>query len=192
MAKTILAFLPLVLSALSLAGAAAPATTSFITASCRETEYPPVCMESLSAYASAVKQSPKELAQAALTVSLARAESTRAFVKKLTKFKGLKPREYQALKDCADEIDDTVDRIGRSVTEMKAMGSGKSKEFLWHISNVETWVSAALTDENTCSDGFAGKAMDGRIKASVKAKVTNVAQVTSNALALINKFAAKY
>ncbi|KAI8030579.1 hypothetical protein LOK49_LG01G01327 [Camellia lanceoleosa] len=63
-------------------------------------------------------------------------------------------------------------------------GKGKGKDFLWHMSNVETWVSAALTDENTCLDGFSGRALDGNVKASIKARVTNVAQVTSNALAL--------
>lgn len=57
---------------------------------------------------------------------------------------------------------------------------------------METWVSAALTDETTCMDGFAGKGMDGKIKESVRAQVVAVARVTSNALALVNNFAAKH
>ena len=113
-------------------------------------------------------------------------------MKKLTKFKGLNAREYEANRDCLDEMGDTVDQVSRSVRELKYLGKAKGKDFLWHMSNVETWVSAALTYENSCLDGFAGRAMDGKIKASVKAWVTHVAQVTSNALALINQFAAKY
>lgn len=89
-------------------------------------------------------------------------------------------------------MSDTIDRISKSVKELKNMGSARGKDFEWHMSNIETWISAALTDENTCGDGFAGKTFNGRIKASVRARVTHVAQVTSNALALINQFAAKH
>ena len=124
-------------------------------------------------------------------MSLSKAQSTRTFVYKLTQFKGLKPREVAAIKDCLEEVDDTVDRIGKSIKELKSMGKGSRQEVEWHLSNIETWVSAALTDENTCVDGFAGKALNGKIKSSIKARIVNVAQVTSNALALINKFAKK-
>lgn len=113
------------------------------------------------------------------------------FVAKLAKFKGLKAREYGAIKDCMDEMGDSVDRIRKSVRELNNASKSKGKDFLWHMSNVETWVSAALTDENTCMDGFSGRALDGKIKSSIRARVTNVAQVTSNALALVNQFAGK-
>lgn len=96
-----------------------------------------------------------------------------------------------AIKDCLEEINDTVDRLSKSFKELKSMGQSKGKDYQWHISNVETWVSAALTDENTCVDGFGGRALNGRVKSSIKARIVNVAQVTSNALALINKFASK-
>ncbi|XP_052176914.1 21 kDa protein-like [Diospyros lotus] len=191
MAKAHLWFLPLVLSVLYGAGAA-EVSTSYIRASCKATEFPSVCVESLSGYAATIQQNPKQLCETALAVSLARAEAMRAFVTKMKKLKGLKPRENEAIEDCLDEIGDSVDRIGKSMREIKAMGKGKGKEFLWHVSNVQTWVSAALTDENTCLDGFAGRAMNQRIKASVRARVNDVAQVTSNALALVNQFASNH
>ena len=194
MARKNLPLLPLILSLILYIAcpAESAASTGFIRASCRATEYPAVCFQSLSAYATVIQNSPHQLAQTALSVSLARAQSMKGFVKKLTKFKGLKAREYEAIRDCLDEMGDTVDQVSRSIQELKYLVKGKGKDFLWHMSNVETWVSAALTDENSCLDGFAGRAMDGKIKASVKAWVTHVAQVTSNALALINQFAAKY
>ncbi|KAA8533842.1 hypothetical protein F0562_031359 [Nyssa sinensis] len=165
---------------------------NFIKASCSATTYPALCVQSLSIYATAIQKSPRQLAQTALSVSLTRAESTKTFVTKLTKFKGLKAREYQAIKDCLEEMNDTVDRLSQSVRELKNLGKARGPDFLWHMSNVQTWVSAALTDGNTCMEGFAGRKLDGRIKSSIRARVTNVAQVTSNALALVNQFAAKY
>ncbi|KAJ6415344.1 hypothetical protein OIU84_004186 [Salix udensis] len=80
---------------------------------------------------------------------------------------------------------DSVDRLSQSVRELGHTGRAVGRDFLWHMSNVQTWVSAALTDESTCLDGFAGHLMDGNVKAAIKRRITNVAQVTSNALALL-------
>ena len=57
------------------------------------------------------------------------------------------------------------------------------------MSDVQTWVSAALTDETTCSEGFQGKAVEGGVKAAVRRRIVNIAQLTSNALSLINRIA---
>ncbi|KAK8686435.1 hypothetical protein V6N13_125460 [Hibiscus sabdariffa] len=171
--------------------AASSRASNFIKSSCGATKYPALCVQSLAAFAPSIQQSPRQLAQTALSVSLERARSSQAFVSKMKKFRGLKKREYEAIKDCMEEMSEGVDRLSKSVQELKHMGQAKGQDFLWHISNVETWVSAALTDENTCFDGFAGKALDGKIKASIRARVLNVAQVTSNALSLVNQFASK-
>ncbi|KAK3220960.1 hypothetical protein Dsin_014930 [Dipteronia sinensis] len=152
---------------------------SFIKNSCTSTTYPAICVRSLSAYASNIKQSPRQLALTALSVSQTRAESCKSFVVKVGKFKNLKSRERKAIKDCLDE-------------ELKQSGQSKGPDFEWHMSNIETWVSAALTDENTCSDGFAGKAFDGKVKASVRAQIVSVAQYISNALSLVNQYAEKH
>ncbi|KAK7401451.1 hypothetical protein VNO78_12944 [Psophocarpus tetragonolobus] len=165
--------------------------TNFIKSSCSRTQYPALCVESLSVYASIIQQDPHQLVQTALTLSLNRTESTKAFVTKCNKFRGLKPREYAALKDCAEEISDSVDRLSRSLKELK-LCKLKGEDFNWHISNVETWVSSALTDESTCGDGFAGKPLNGKMKESIRARMTSVAQVTSNALSLINQYAAQH
>ncbi|WVZ00843.1 hypothetical protein V8G54_026912 [Vigna mungo] len=170
---------------------AASNPTNFIKSSCSATQYPALCVESLSVYAAAIQQDPHQLVQTALSLALNRTESTKTFVAKCNKFRGLKPREYAALKDCAEEISDSVDRLSRSLKELK-LCKANGQDFAWHISNVETWVSSALTDESTCGDGFAGKALSGKIKDSIRGRMVNVAQVTSNALSLINQYAAKH
>ncbi|KAK4783802.1 hypothetical protein SAY86_018170 [Trapa natans] len=190
----LLAGLPMICSG-SAAGRTA-STTTFIKSSCYSTRYPALCVQSLSSYASVIQQNnKKQLAQAALSESLVRAQAVKEFVAKSTKFRGLRAREYAAIKDCLEQIGDSVDRLGKSVEELKGMHMqlGKSStnqpEFIWHVSNVQTWVSAALTDENSCFDGYSSKALNGRLKTSIRVRVLNVAQVTSNALALVNHFA---
>ncbi|KAJ4828417.1 hypothetical protein Tsubulata_022872 [Turnera subulata] len=193
MAKsTLLLLLLSILYITSTANSSAIASSSsFIKASCRATTYPALCVQSLSAYATSIQSSPRQLIQTALAVSLDRAQSTKTYMYRLTKFRGVKPRERAAIKDCLEEIGDTVDRLTKSVNELKNInGRTRGQDFQWHMSNVETWMSAALTDETTCTDGFGGKALNGKLKTSVRAKIADVAHVTSNALALINKFAA--
>jgi len=96
------------------------------------------------------------------------------------------------VKDCIENMGDSADRLSQSVREIGHMGRAVGQDFVWHMSNVQTWVSAALTDENTCLDGFSSHLMDGNVKAAMKLRITNVAQVTSNALALVNHFASRH
>nr|XP_043631686.1 21 kDa protein-like [Erigeron canadensis] len=171
---------------------AAKRVTGYIKKSCATVTYPSLCEQSLSPYAKTIQTSPAQLARTALTVSLQRSLSTQAYLNKLKRFKGLKPRERSAIGDCLEEVSDSLDRVSKSIQELKNCDRVKGQEFIWHMSNVQTWVSSALTDENTCMDGFGGKTMEGKIKTSVRAQITSVAHVTSNALALVNSFAQKH
>lgn len=90
------------------------------------------------------------------------------------------------MKDCIEELSDSVDELRNSIGEMSQL---RGSNFNQVINDIQTWVSAALTDENTCTDGFAGKTMNGKLKIAVNGRIVNVAQLTSNALALINKYA---
>ncbi|THU65507.1 hypothetical protein C4D60_Mb05t04400 [Musa balbisiana] len=49
-----------------------------------------------------------------------------------------------AMKDCMETLGDSVSELQESLTAMGRLG-GKSKRF--RISNMQTWVSAALTDD---------------------------------------------
>ncbi|PSR91558.1 Pectinesterase inhibitor domain protein [Actinidia chinensis var. chinensis] len=169
-----------------------PAATNFIKASCRATRYPALCLQCLLSYADQIQQSHEQLAQVALTVSLARARSAVVFVSNMTQLSGIKPREYQAVKDCVNNLGATVDQLSKSIHELGQMSRATGQDFTWHTSNVQTSVSAALTYANTCVDGFTGPTMDGNVKVRIKSRVTDVAEVTSNALALVNRFAARH
>ncbi|GKA51568.1 21 kDa protein [Tanacetum coccineum] len=169
-----------------------PTSSSFIKTSCAQATYPALCEQSLTPFEKTIQKSPGQLARTALAVSLKRSLSTQAYLNKLKRVKGLKPRERSAIGDCLEEVTDSLDRVSKSIQELKNCDKVKGQEFIWHMSNVQTWVSSALTDENTCMDGFGGKVMDGRVKSSVRAQITSVAHVTSNALALVNSFAQKH
>lgn len=96
---------------------------------------------------------------------------------------GMTPREIAAMKDCVELMSDSVYELKKSLDEMSRPGS---KDLKLVMSDVQTWVSAAMTNEDTCSEGFAN---DPKMKSVVRGKIVNVAHLISNALALVNSYA---
>ncbi|KAK9994214.1 hypothetical protein SO802_023917 [Lithocarpus litseifolius] len=160
--------------------------TDFIRTSCSATIYPRLCFSSLLRHANSIQTSPKVLTATALNVTLAAAKSTSALLLNLSQSHGLKPIEIGAMKDCLEVLSDSVYELRESIAEM---GKLEGSNFQVIMNDIQTWVSAALTDEDTCTDGFEGKAMNGNVKNDVRKLILNIAHMTSNVLALINKYA---
>lgn len=191
----------LLLSIISMATAIEPNSSlkqksrfrAFVEAQCRGTRYFQLCVRSLSNFANSTTQTTEQLAQVALRVSLVRARSARAYVTKVAKdLRQMKTRDYQAVEDCLEQINDSVGQLTNSVKELGRMSLASETDFFWHQSNIKTWMSTALTDALTCMDGISGHAMGNRVKRTIRAKLLNVAQVTSNALAFFNRYVARH
>ncbi|XP_042479456.1 pectinesterase inhibitor 3 [Macadamia integrifolia] len=161
--------------------------------SCIHASYPDLCLRTLSTYGGKPK-TPNDLAQAAVNVSLSRARKVSKYLSQVGTSLGggvSNKRQRVAVSDCVEQLSDSVDELRKTLSELRNLRS-RNGMFRWHMSNAETWVSAALTDEDTCLDGFqdvGGSGGNGKmVKSSdVKRKMSNVAKVTSNALYLINR-----
>lgn len=164
----------------------------FIRSSCVITLYPDVCYSSLSRYANAIQQDPASLTRVAITISLANSRRMAAYVSNLSHVGdyGADHRAASALHDCFENFDDAVDEIRGSLNQMRQINDVDVPSFRFQMSNVQTWMSAALTDQETCTDGFNDVA-EGPMKAEVCAKAEKVKKHTSNALALVNSFVQK-
>jgi pectinesterase inhibitor-like protein len=155
------------------------APRDLVRSSCVHASYPNLCLRTLSSYAGPAN-TPRDLAQAAVKVSIARARKVSNYLSTLSGLK--KKRERVALSDCIEQIYDSVDELSKTLGELKHL---REETFGWQMSNAQTWVSAALTNEDTCLDGF--HEVESKAKDDVKRKITNVARVTSNALYMINR-----
>ncbi|MBA0711449.1 hypothetical protein Golax_010633 [Gossypium laxum] len=142
-------------------------STDFIRTSCYATLYPDICYTSLYGYANAIQQDPARLARAAISVSLSKARNMAVY-----------------------NMGDAVDEIRGSLKQMQRVVAPGSESFRFQMGNVQTWMSAALTDEETCTDGFEDVA-DGPMKTEVCKRAAKVKKFTSNALALVNSYAEK-
>lgn len=160
----------------------------FIRTSCAKTNFPGLCFRSLSPHATTIRNSPTQLVGKALTVALSGARTTSTQLSTMTKTtKGMRAIQAKAMKDCVENVRTTVSELRKSITQVEHLG-GQALGF--QINNLQTWVSAALTSANTCMDGFSGKSMDGKLKSEVRVKISHMAKLTSNALALVNQLVA--
>ncbi|KAJ4774448.1 hypothetical protein LUZ62_058705 [Rhynchospora pubera] len=155
--------------------------TEFIKASCNTTTYPTLCFSSLSSYASKIQTSPMQMASTALSVSLAGARLSSAAMTQMSAAHGINPHDKGAMRDCMDALGDAVDELKQSTESMSHLGG---KAIGYQINSIQTWVSAALTDYNTCMDGF--RASGVNVRKEVRSHVLNTLHLTSNALDLIN------
>lgn len=199
------------------APAESPSTSAvcFLRARCATTLYPALCYDSLLPYAAEIHENQVRLARVAADVAAARLHALSARVKAILQHGGPEPpadgegsaaggggrprpssSETAALRDCASTISAAASLARQSSAELAKLeldtstggGSGSSsREARWEVSNAKTWLSAAMTNEDTCAQGLdeAGATASPAGKETTTGVVT-VEQYTSNALALVN------
>lgn len=147
-----------------------------------------MCYNSLSSYSSTIKADPIKLCTTSLSVNLKYAKNATLVVSNLLKnAKFTSSPEVPVLKDCVEEMKDTVDELKQAMAELKNLnGGGISKKE--HLKNVNTWVSAALTDDTTCTDEFDEGEVNEETKKKVEKAVSELSKTTSNTLALITNY----
>ncbi|XP_072958900.1 putative pectinesterase/pectinesterase inhibitor 22 [Typha angustifolia] len=90
------------------------------------------------------------------------------------------PREEMAIHDCVELLGYSVDELGWSLAEMADMEFGGSN--MHQEGNLRAWLSAALTNQDTCLEGFDGT--DGRLRHYVEQSLSQMNQLVSNLLAM--------
>ncbi|PRQ59849.1 putative pectinesterase [Rosa chinensis] len=156
---------------------------TYVKTACNSTTYPEICYKALSTYARSVKSNPQKLCNYALSVTLKAAKKASSTVSKLSNKKGLTKAEAGVVEDCIENIEDSVDELKQAVTAMKNLGDA---DVQLHLDDIKTWVSASLTDEDTCTDGFDEQKVSAAVKNTINKSILTVARLASNALSLIN------
>ncbi|MED6176627.1 hypothetical protein PIB30_090026 [Stylosanthes scabra] len=159
----------------------------FIKNECNSTTYPDFCYKYLSHYASQVKTNRVTLTKVAVNVTVLVAKSTFRTLTKLSKLKKLTHAETSVLADCRENMDDTVDRLQQSAEDLAGLNGTSTAEERFEWDSIKTWMSAAITDEYTCTDGSDELKVRASLKKKIQTIISNVVWMNSNALALVNK-----
>ncbi|CAN0889025.1 Pectinesterase inhibitor 6 [Linum grandiflorum] len=167
-------------------------SSSYVEQACSVTKYKAICIHSLASFSRTAKSSPSKWARAGVSVTLSESSNLTRFLTHLfvhsssSQFRS-GSRNRAALSDCVECFHDAVDSLHLSLGVVRNL---EVANFDAQMEDLTTWLSAALTNGDTCLDGFVE---DGGHKSEVemvKGRVRRVGYITSNALALVNRLAA--
>lgn len=149
---------------------------------CSVTQHPDSCFISLTSV-NAVKPDPEAIFKLSLQVSSSELLNASLFVKHLRESSNDVPSKG-ALGDCESQLEDSLSRLNDAMAEMEVR-PGENLLTEMKISDIQTWVSAAMTDQETCLDGL--QEMGSPELDEVKGKLQKSQELMSNSLAIVAK-----
>lgn len=158
---------------------------NYVRDACSVTRYQDLCVHTLASFSNTAKRSPSKWARAGVSVTIGEVKSVAQNLTELKELRLLRGgRNIAALSDCIECFQDAVDELHKSLSVLRKLSKST---FDTQMGDLNTWISAALTDEDTCLDGFEGH--KGKHVKSLQNWVLNASYITSNALALVTKLA---
>ncbi|XP_076891526.1 pectinesterase 1-like [Bidens hawaiensis] len=147
---------------------------------CAVTQHPDTCFTDVSSINSGDAVDPVTIFNLTLRLTFAELTNVSALPKTLIS-ESNDLRTGSALRDCASLFDDAVSRLSESV---EAMAGGGDELTEAKVADMMTWISAAMTDQQTCVDGL--EEVGSTAVDEVKMKVQRSNEWMSNSLAILN------
>ncbi|PON39206.1 Pectinesterase inhibitor domain containing protein [Trema orientale] len=146
---------------------------------CKTTPYPEACFESLKLSIS-INISPNILTYLLQTLQNAISEAGKvtSLLSTAGSQRNIVEKQRGAIQDCKDLHQITVSSLQRSVSRVKAANSRK-------IADARAYLSAALTNKNTCLEGL--DSASGPLKQTLVNSLTSTYEQVSNSLSMLSK-----
>lgn len=164
-----------------------PPHSNLIGSSCNATLYPHLCFSTLlSASPSNPINTPKDVIDLALNLTITSVQHNFFAVKKLLFIHSptLTDREITALHDCLEMVDETLYELHKSQQDLHDYLTIK-KSISEHADDLKTLLSAAMTNQQTCLDGFSHDRADKKVREELIQGQMHVHHMCSNVLAMI-------
>ncbi|EEF46195.1 putative pectinesterase/pectinesterase inhibitor 45 [Ricinus communis] len=148
---------------------------------CNATTYKETCHTSLK---KAVEKDPSS-AHPKDVLKLAIGSTEDEFARILEKVKSFKfesPREKAAFEDCKELIDDAKEELNKSISS----AGGDTGKLLKNEADLNNWLSAVMSYQQTCIDGFP----EGKLKSDMEKTFKEAKELTSNSLAMVSELTA--
>ncbi|KAK4743604.1 hypothetical protein SAY87_009916 [Trapa incisa] len=154
-----------------------------ISRTCGHTRYPNLCVKSLAEFPGAEAATEQDLVHISFNVTLQRF-SKALYLTSAIGSRPMPPRTRSAFLDCIELLDDSVDALSRSLSSVTG-----GKQRAESAQDVVTWLSAALTNQDTCSDGFSD--VSGNVKDQMAIQLKDLSELVSNCLAIFSAYGGK-
>ncbi|XP_050216827.1 pectinesterase-like [Mercurialis annua] len=162
---------------------------AIIKSACSSTLNPSQCFSTisvLSAEATSKITSTKDVILLLLNVTEPTVHKTYRKIQTLSYARNYTKREISALQDCMQMLNDTVDEIRKIVKDLEGYPSLK-KSVAEHADELKILISAAMTNQVTCLDGFSHDKGDKKVRESFMDDERYVHRLCGNALAMIKQ-----
>ncbi|RVW28664.1 Pectinesterase/pectinesterase inhibitor 3 [Vitis vinifera] len=127
---------------------------------------------------------PKDVIEAVLNFTITTVQHNYFTLQHIIKTRlGLSPREKAALHDCLEMVDDTLDELHKSALDLQDYSLNKS--ISQQADDLITLLSAAMTNQETCIDGFSHDGADKKIRKGLMDGQMHAFRLCSNVLAMI-------
>ncbi|RZC01383.1 pectinesterase 3-like [Glycine soja] len=157
---------------------------------CHVTQYPNSCFSAISSLPESNTTDPELLFKLSLRVAIDELSKLSSFPSKLRANAEHDARLQKAIDVCGNVFGDALERLNDSIS---ALGSGAAEAGKIispaSVGDVETWISAALTDQDTCLDALAelnSTASRGALR-EIETAMRNSTEFASNSLAIVTK-----
>ncbi|KAH9608930.1 hypothetical protein KSS87_002789 [Heliosperma pusillum] len=152
------------------------------TSHCDGTLYPDLCIQTLSSIPNLHKKSMAEVVCHTLNVTEGEVKASKTNVTRVQCAKGaLSPLQKNGLKDCLELFDNTIDELKAVYSEMTSK-CGPAR----HFTDMVTFLSAAMTNQYTCLEGF-GFGSNRTIRKHFQPGLYRISHHVSNSLAMLKK-----
>lgn len=159
--------------------------TQAISKACGKTRYPTLCVNSLLDFPGSVTANEQDLVHISFNMTLQHF-SRALYLSSAISYVQMDPHVRSAYDDCLELLDDSVDALSRSLSAVAPSSDGAigRAQPIGSSQDVITWLSAALTNHDTCSEGFAE--LKGDVKDRMSAKLKDLSELVSNCLSIFS------
>ncbi|MBA0593607.1 hypothetical protein Gorai_010542, partial [Gossypium raimondii] len=154
--------------------------TQAISKTCSRTRFPNLCVNSLLEFPGSLTANEQDLVHISFNMTLQHF-SKALYLANSISFVQMDPRVRSAYDDCLELLDDSVDALSRSLSSIIPSQDGGNNGG-GSPQDVMTWLSAALTNHDTCTEGFDG--VSGTVKDQVTDKLKDLSELVSNCLSI--------
>ncbi|KAL5698592.1 pectinesterase [Ranunculus cassubicifolius] len=160
-------------------------TAESIKAVCSVTQYPESCLASLSSSVNgSTKLNPEQLIKLSMDIALQELSKLSVVPDTLIS-RTTDPYTKKALVNCKYLFQDSVDQLNASIASMD-VGSVNLLLSATKIDDLKTWISTAITNQETCLDGLDESEKKIFVE-EMKKVMQNSSEFTSNSLAIVTK-----
>ncbi|KAK9292194.1 hypothetical protein L1049_020156 [Liquidambar formosana] len=155
--------------------------TQSISRTCSKTRFPTLCVNSLLDFPGSLSASDSDLVHISFNMTLqhfGKALYTSSEISNLQ----MDTRVRSAYEDCLELLEESVDALSRSLISVSPSSPGGNKQPVGSTQDVITWLSAAMTNHDTCTDGFSE--VSGYVKDQMAQRLKDLSELVSNCLAI--------